>query len=435
MLDAVQRLMNDKRPVIDREGNERAAFTFRVAQCYRGLHGIPPAIYGNRCGDRAEWRDTQTCGSVWHCPICAGKVSSKRRDELSAMLAAWRSTDNGAIFLLTYTHSHEKNEMPLAGQLQLMQRCYKSLTGSKRFRALMAEAGNVGSARALEVTHGEYHGWHPHIHALAFLSRDAVVLDRNEKIVLWLSPLARARRLWVERLIDAGLSGIRPGDTGRARFVKLRHLMRCALDIRDGQYAADYVAKYGVEPSTATGGRWGIGSEMTKGHTKRGERLQGRTPFALLLMYSRGNPFAGDLFREYALAFNGKRQLVASPGLRKRLIESLEKNLNLDMFTRVRLLAVLRKEKTDDEIAAASDARCDQKIIRPTFADWRLVLMHKARGEVIVATIEGGAAGARRYLDALAGRPAPPFADVLAQYDDTAIFARPLRFDQIGRAA
>src|SRR5579862_5851289 len=108
LLAVAQRLINHKGPVIDKHGNERSAFKYRVSMCQRGLHGIPPAIYGNKARDRAEFRDVQTCGSTWHCPVCASKVTSVRRDELGAMVAGWSACDGGTVFLLTYTHSHGK---------------------------------------------------------------------------------------------------------------------------------------------------------------------------------------------------------------------------------------------------------------------------------------------------------------------------------------
>lgn len=426
LLAVAQSLITDKGPVIDKHGNERSAFKYRVSMCQRGLHGIPPAIYGNKRGDRAEFRDVQTCGSTWHCPQCAGKVTSGRRDELNAMVAGWSACDGAAVYLLTYTHSHVRDGMTLAEHLAAMKAAYKSLCNSKGFKRVMKSLASAGAVRALEVTHGTLNGWHPHIHALLFVTAGA---DRQ---------LAQLRKLWVRELVKAGLSGLQPGMVGREVREQLRYLMRHSLDIRDGKYAAEYVAKFGLEPSTEAGGRWGLASEATKGHMKGGDRLKGRTPFELLRIYAgssltkatdaMGPSWAGDLFKEYAYAFHGSRQLVPSPGLRQKIIDAVTATLNLDLLQKARILAVLRREKTDAEIAAAPDKLCTEKIIRLTFDDWRLILMFQARADVLDVALKGGDA-VREYLALLRERPRPLFADVHEYHEDD--FSRlPLTGDQ-----
>ncbi|MFY0026513.1 rolling circle replication protein, Rep63 protein, partial [Acinetobacter baumannii] len=82
------------------------------------------------------------------------------------------------------------------------------------------------------------------------------------------------------------------------------------LDLRDGTYADQYVSK------------WGIESELTKGHVKKG-RNGGFTPFDLLQlsMYSETvfEKYCGKLFQEFAIAMKGARQLVWSRGLKALL--------------------------------------------------------------------------------------------------------------------
>nr|MBK6000655.1 hypothetical protein [Acinetobacter baumannii] len=91
--------------------------------------------------------------------------------------------------------------------------------------------------------------------------------------------------------------------------------MTHGLDLRDGTYADQYVSK------------WGIESELTKGHVKKG-RNGGYTPFDLLQfsMYNESvfEKDCGKLFQEFAIAMKGSRQLVWSRGL-KALLELEEK--------------------------------------------------------------------------------------------------------------
>ena len=76
------------------------------------------------------------------------------------------------------------------------------------------------------------------------------------------------------------------------------------LDLRNGQKAASYVSK------------WGLEHEMTKGHIKKG-KTDSKTPFDLLRDYAEGDENAGKLFRIYFEAFKGTRQLNWSKGLKK----------------------------------------------------------------------------------------------------------------------
>ena len=75
--------------------------------------------------------------------------------------------------------------------------------------------------------------------------------------------------------------------------------------MQDGSYADQYVTK------------WGLESEITKGHLKKG-REDSLTPFDLLRQ-SVEMPMYGILFREFADVFKGKKQLYWSKGLKALL--------------------------------------------------------------------------------------------------------------------
>lgn len=70
------------------------------------------------------------------------------------------------------------------------------------------------------------------------------------------------------------------------------------VQVQDADYADRYVSK------------WGLEEEITKGHVKKG-REDSLTPFDILRQ-SEDDPHYGKLFRQYADAFKGKRQLVWS---------------------------------------------------------------------------------------------------------------------------
>ncbi|MFH4246966.1 rolling circle replication protein, Rep63 protein, partial [Acinetobacter baumannii] len=84
--------------------------------------------------------------------------------------------------------------------------------------------------------------------------------------------------------------------------------MKHGLDIRDGSYAQEYVAK------------WGLDYEMTKGHVKRG-RKESLSPFDLLQLSIEDQEIfeklPSKLWQEFAISMKGARQLVWSRGLKK----------------------------------------------------------------------------------------------------------------------
>lgn len=137
------------------------------------------------------------------------------------------------------------------------------------------------------------------------------------------------------------------------------------ISVQDGSYAAEYSTK------------WGMDSELTKSHIKHG-RDQNYTPFDMLEKYgeTKGEEFA-ELFREFARAFKGKRQLVWSDGMRD--------------------LLGLGVEKTDEELAA--EVREDAVLLGTlTRADWSIVLCADKRGELLIVAAMHGWEGVKRYI-------------------------------------
>jgi hypothetical protein len=149
--------------------------------------------------------------------------------------------------------------------------------------------GVVHKVRSFEVTYGD-NGWHPHFHILMFNKHILISFDLKKAL----------SELWIKACIRAGLSA--PS-------------MKHGLDIRDGEYASQYVSK------------WGIEHEMTKGHIKKGKE-NGLTPFDLLqLSIEDEDVFTkkpSKLFQEFGVSAKGSRQLVWSRGL-KKILEIEEK--------------------------------------------------------------------------------------------------------------
>jgi hypothetical protein len=288
-----------------------------------------------KSGDKFHYGNLITCGSVWHCPICAGKISERRRAELVDAVATWTG-QGGQVRLLTLTvphYSHQKLQIVLNGLSSALRR----LTNSREWKSLAESIGLYGRIRSLEVTYGQ-NGWHPHFHLLLFTYKPFDLVELQEQIL----------HLWKTACLRSSLP--EPNHHG--------------VKVDNGELAAQYV------------GKWGLEHEMTKGHIKKSR--DGYSPFDLLRLhlgvaasgrFLDGDPSrAAELFREYAKCFKGKRQLVWSKGLR------------LDLLT--------TEEQTDEEIADAVEPDAELFALVP-LSTWKVILHKQLRGVVLEKCREG----------------------------------------------
>lgn len=270
----------------------------RTAKCLRvrqkGADKV--AVNYSPSRNRSSFKNLQTCGSVWRCSCCGAKISEHRRAELVRLVAAHRAA-GGQVLFATRTIPHHFNDKlgPLWGAMSKAEDKYKA---GEPWKRLVKRYQIVGSVRALEVTCGK-NGWHPHIHELIFLAPGAprVVFHYPAFVlgtVLWEDFADDIHGRWASAADRAGL-----GEPSRAHGV----------DVRDGQYAAEYASK------------WGLTHELTKANSKRG-KTDGLSPFDLLRVMVHGSAAeaatARLMFAEYAAASHRKRQLVFSTGLRKK---------------------------------------------------------------------------------------------------------------------
>jgi hypothetical protein len=302
-----------------------AAAQKRVCWCCRTItngHGTV-GVYRAEGGESARLSGLSTCGSVWHCPVCAAKITEQRRKELDLAVTAWVK-HGGRVELLTLTFPHEA-DMPLAELLPKFAKALQSFKNSKAYKRIGAAAGRAGNIRSLETTWGE-NGWHPHVHELVFLSGEIPDDDVEALSGIWARALLKVK---LATTADLGnmLARVDTEKTGARGCI--------ALTLQDGKYAAEYIAKFGHDAA------WGASAEMTKPHSKLGKAgefggTDHYTPFQLLAWAESGDDRAAALFREFAAAFEGKRMLSWSPKLRL-------------------LLNGCESELSDEEIAAHDD--------------------------------------------------------------------------------
>ena len=278
----------------------------------------------NEVREKAHWSNVQRCGSVWTCPVCAKQITEKRRDELKRGIELWKSGVvnvffdfsehgkdfvgaiipsveyyRGDVLLLTLTFSHSIKEQ-LSSLLERQRKALKIFYETTKVQDIFKEIGVKYKIKSLETTYGQ-NGWHPHNHILLLIDKPLEEFS---------SVRDELAALWIKACTKAGLSA--PSMTH-------------GLDIRNGNYASEYIAK------------WGLDFELAKGNVKKG-RNGSFTPFDLL-QYSMldgeiNGRTAASLWQEFGIATKGKRQLEWGRGLKA-------------------LLGV--EEKTDEELAEETE--------------------------------------------------------------------------------
>lgn len=313
----------------------------RTAKCYRWrLPKKPTEVMRSHETGSTFYRGLQVCSSVWLCPVCSAKISERRRAELLAAIEAHRAA-GGVVVLVTLTNPHYIGQ-GLETLLKRQQRAFDFFKSGRPARSLRDSFGLVGFIRSLEVTHGQ-NGWHPHYHELWFLKSQVDLLAMQKAVF----------DLWASSCVKAGL-GLPSEQHG--------------VTVQDGSWAAAYASK------------WGLESEMTKWHAKKGNGSQ--TPFDFLrAVFRDGHEKSAALFREYAEAFHGKKQLVWSNGLKARFGIG---DLN------------------DEEIAAREDQTA-VALGQISSDQWRLVLAVDGRATVLELARHGWDV-VQAYLTGLAER-------------------------------
>jgi hypothetical protein len=311
-----------------------------VSKCLRFRLAKDVKVLKSNKHGKCHYGDLVICGRIWDCPVCAAKISERRRSELTTAISQ-HTTNGGSVILVTLTYPH-KREDNLQELLEKQKKASIWFYQHRIYRELKKRYMKIGRVRALEVNYGEANGWHPHIHELWFLE-----LNLHDYQILKSEILG----LWVKACERYGL-GI-PSELH-------------GVDVRGGEYAAKYVSKMGTEDKKH---KWGIEDEITKAHAKKG-RNGSSSPFQLLDSYIDGDKRSGALFIEYSNAFHGKRQLTWSRGLKSQfeLVDKTDDDLAHEQDDKAILLAEISPEQWK-VINRTSTPRHDNRVIILTLAE------------------------------------------------------------------
>lgn len=288
---------------------ERRALRYRARRWGRAVTGLQRVAYcGRVVSDRssfvtirragadgvAGFTGVQTCGSVWACPVCSAAIRQARAVELERVALAHLEAGGGLAFLtLTLPHSRTDRLDALYAALQGAWKRTQQKTGWRSRKVALG----LHAVRAVETTHAERNGWHPHLHLLLFA--DAPLSpDQLRDLAGYVAAG------WGDAVVAEGRP--RPSD---------EHGTRLQL-VGAGGGAA--LAAYLTKVQDGYGGSWSVGAEMTRGDLKSGRRRGVRTPFDLLEPAAAGNARDLALWREYEEATRGRRCLTGLGPLARR---------------------------------------------------------------------------------------------------------------------
>jgi hypothetical protein len=325
----------------------------------RRASGATVEVYYSPDHQSAHYGGLMVCGSVWVCPVCAVKISEKRRVELEQAIARCIA-NGGVVYLATYTIAHTRYDN-LSELLTSFLAARKRAKQGRKAQELRKRFGVIGTVSVREVTWSKVNGWHPHCHELVFFSSE---INADEYALI-------AREQWQRAAEHEGLNMNEHGFQ---------------LDRTYGA-VADYVAKFGREPRKAT---WGPSAELTKGHLKQGHEEEHLTPFAILGLISQGCGELKPIFREYAYWFKGKHQLVWSAGLRALLLNEPEERSDVELAQQPEEEAILLGQLTQSQ--------------------WQMILAHDARGKLLEVARYGDWQRVVVFVTGMGGEhgPSPP---------------------------
>lgn len=237
-----------------------------------------------------HFQGLQTCALPWLCAVCAPKIAERRAAEIESAMMVCKA-QGGQVLMPTFTVPHGRKD-PLVETLDLIKKALRSMAMSRRYKQLQDRLGVEGRIIATEITHGEANGWHPHFHELWFFECAGIDVAALEQDLF---------EMWRAACIKFGL-----GAPSRKHGVV----------VQDGSRAAQYVSKMANK-------EWTLADEISKASSKGG-RKGSRSAWELLDcmidpdVTPQHQKRAEGLFREYAEATKGRRQLVWTPGLKKR---------------------------------------------------------------------------------------------------------------------
>lgn len=318
----------------------------RVAICHRWLQNKPGEraevrlIYSPE-HQRAHYGGLMVCGSLWQCPVCASKISTRRTLEIAQAMSAWP----GAATMATFTMQHDRDDK-LIDLDQLLKGVVRKLKSGRWYQDFSSKYKIAESVTGTEPTCGIANGWHLHQHSLLFLDCAPGEFNGTE------AQLELSKR-YTALLSAAG------------GYASLTHGVRIEQAISAQQEAKEKLSGYVS--------KWGLSDELGRATIKKAgdDGQKHYSPFELLELVLAGDDDLGPglaawaraRFVEYAHTMKGRKQLVWSKG--------------------ARALFGLGKEKTEQELAEDLVEVGDVVLAKLSLSQWRVILANDARADLL----------------------------------------------------
>ncbi len=162
---------------------------------WRSGESLPLVVQGKAGAREVNIRGTWACASRWGCFDCAPAVTARSADELGGTVRL-HIEGGGSVLFLTGTFPHDYGDG--------LQKTFDAAAGAWRAHRsgrapgeLKDYYGYVGYIRAIDLTHGRAHGWHPHVHAVILIEGN---LDDAELAALE----ATMHRKWSAYMVKQG---------------------------------------------------------------------------------------------------------------------------------------------------------------------------------------------------------------------------------------
>jgi hypothetical protein len=245
------------------------------------------------------------CGSIWECPVCQMTIKAARAREI-AYAVETHGVKRCAMLTLTIRHDFEIGH-DLKRVRAALANIWRRMTRGEPWRRFKDRVGVWHSIRALEVTYGGRHGWHPHLHVLFLLRREIPRNEWDPQTNRWNPPGANGLQWLIDRWGD--MVELELGAHARPSDAHGVELTPC--------HKSDYIAKLGLEISDPG--------------TKQG-RDKGRTPLQIAHDFcTHGLRRDAAIWRDYCASMKGARFLTWSRGAKRDL--GIRERTDLELAT------------------------------------------------------------------------------------------------------
>ncbi len=274
---------------------------YRVSKCLCCVQSNAKAlnVYKSKAHGSISVSNLQTCGSVWHDPWCAAKITERRRVEMNKANKLHKA-DGGTTSFATRTVPHTKKNSLLFLR-DGFSKADKYMKKNKKYTKMLLRFAASYNIKNFETTVSHINGWHLHVHELFFHDAGAfegAALESNPAYVAFLKDFEQIYyEIWRDAAMKAGFD-----------MPSREH----GLQVQNGDFAAEYIAKWGCEPES----KWDTSTELTKAHIKKSRN--GFTPWDLIRLYrDTGDERLVPIIKEYAHTMHGEQQLIWSKGAKK----------------------------------------------------------------------------------------------------------------------